>query len=437
MATLAQRSGLNSNHQTHHEWWATRPAQRKRWGTRLLGVVFVFLVSCDTCAADTSRLGELVAVYNLSGNYPSNYNELYMLLSWSNDARSLSLGEGIITVPDGYHNDALLNPSFAAFTRGIYFSANTYLQLVGQRGSIAFVSSRRGEYYLLGSDGLDRAQFQKLQFGISLPMNLATQFSLVRHDIRNPGTVLIRINEGGVPSLVTSAETVKSTLYALTVSFRPIRLLALGVTGKYFRSQYAYSVEPYRSEWSLEGYSFDVGASVLNLLSTATFKPRLSGSRHFYSRFRDSVHAGFSAAVSLRDFGPITSYYSAWPTRDLPTTFKSSVSFVVMSTDELSAEVFLGFAQNFRGTWKEDFWDFTHADRSAACELTFFSLARVRMSGFQSDLNWGNGWGISIGPSWCQLEYANDTDQGVLTDDWVGLNDGRKVISMTLNYPFE
>jgi hypothetical protein len=363
--------------------------------------------------------------------FPDDYDQLYLLLSWSKDARSMALGDGIVVVPDGYHNDALLNPSFAALTNGWYFSANTHLTLVDDRYGPFFTSSHRGSGYQTNLP-LDAAQLQKVEVGASLPHHIGVEFSLLRNYVRETMPLL-----GAPPSNPTVIQRVNSELYGLTISFRPLRCFAIGVSGKYFESRLSYDDKVYHYKWSHNGTSYDVGASLINLFPRLSFQPQLGIERHFYSRFRDTVHAGINAAVSIRDFGPRSTYpVPLGPYHDLPTTFKASISYLPIKSNVITIELFGGFAQNYKGTYQEDFWDFAVADLSYAVELTALNLVRFRLSTFQSDLNNCNGWGVSVGPNWCQVEYAQIKDLGILTDNFATGVDGREVLSLTLNYSF-
>jgi hypothetical protein len=377
-------------------------------------------------------IATMMSLASSAVSYPTGYDQLYLMLSWSNDARSMALGDGIVCVPDGFHNDALLNPSFAGITDGWYFSANTHLTLIAHEDGAFFTSSMRSSGY--GANlPLERGQFQKFQIGAAISHFIHAQFSLVRNDVREVDTIW-----GSEPWNPFLTEEVKSELFALTVSIRPYHFCAVGITGKYFESRYHFDDKVYHYKGSRNGTSYDVGASLLNLFPKSTYKLKLSEKSHFYSKFRDTVHAGINCSISLRDFGPRSKYPVALgPYHDLPTTFKASISYVPVKSDQITVELFAGFAQNFKGTYQEDFWEFQYADVSDAVEVTLVNLVRLRLSTFQSDLNDCNAWGLSVGPNWCQLEYAQIKDLGIITDNFTSGNDGRRVLSLTINHRFK
>jgi hypothetical protein len=370
----------------------------------------------------------LICSATVLAQFPTGYDQMYLLLSWPHDARAMALGDGIVAAPDGYHNDALLNPSFASFTKGLYVSANTYTRLVNGQ-NLSFISSKVSST-ISGDGNLDKAQFQRLQIGTQLPLKTAMQFSFVRNYVRE----IDRSYTGNVLDWEIIEDT-RSELYGLTISVRPTAWFAIGATGKYFVSHYRFE-DDNSGWWSHSGTSFDVGACALNLFPGLTWEPRISQTLHGYAKFRGQVHRGMSASVSLRDFGPKCNYGQSFGHyNELPTTLKGTISFVPVCSDELSVELFGGFAQNYRGSYRERFWDLSYADRAGAIEVTLVNLIRIRFSDFQFDMDWSNAWGISLGPPGLQLEFAQRCDLGILTDHFTSYNEGRSVLSLTANLP--
>lgn len=363
--------------------------------------------------------------------YPEGYEQLYLMLTWPNDARSLALGHGIITTPDGYHHDALVNPSFASLPKGIYVSLNTHVELIHYH-DLYFANSHFVEGWPAGSD-LDDAALQKISLGITPLRWIGVQFNYVRnHASASIPVVGDTLEDEGIQTAYTG-------LYAITVAAGAARKYSVGVTAKYYAQENRWDHNAYHRDQVHSGWSYSVGASFSDLLPQLTWHPVLSHSRHSYARFRGERSEGISLAFVVRDFGPATDIRDprAWffPFKaDPPTTIGASLSYLALKSDELSLEVSCGFAQNYRGTYKENFWDLQFADYALASEVTLFNLARLRWSAFRYDLNKSNAWGISIGPPSFQIEYAEMVELGLLSDWHRSYNDGRRILSITVNH---